>query len=112
MDKIKRNERLAAMTQILTASPNHIFTLSYFCDLFSTAKSTISEDIDLVSNSFDQFDLGRIETVAGAAGGVRQHRRYPDPRRIRHGLCGGAGSGQVDRRDRRECIRLLRPCPP
>ena len=71
MDKIKRNERLAVMTQILTASPNRIFTLSYFCDLFSTAKSSVSEDIAILGETMQRFRLGRVETVTGAAGGVR-----------------------------------------
>jgi len=71
MDKIKRNERLAVMTQILTASPNRIFTLSHFCELFSTAKSTISEDVAILQQTMQQFRLGKLETVTGAAGGVR-----------------------------------------
>lgn len=71
MDKIKRNERLAAMTQILTASPNHIFTLSHFCELFSTAKSTVSEDVAILQETMNRFQLGKLETVTGAAGGVR-----------------------------------------
>ena len=71
MDKIKRNERLAVMTQILTSSPNHIFTLSYFCDLFSTAKSTVSEDVAILQETMKNFRLGQLETVTGAAGGVR-----------------------------------------
>ena len=71
MEKIKRNERLAAMTAILTASPNQIFTLSYFCDLFSTAKSTVSEDAAILQETMKQCRLGRLETVTGAAGGVR-----------------------------------------
>lgn len=81
MDKIKRNERLGAMTRILTEMPNRIHTLGEFCELFGAAKSTISEDIDLVSNSFKQFDLGRIETVAGAAGGVR-YRAIPSAKKV------------------------------
>ena len=71
MEKIKRNERLAAMTAILTASPNQIFTLSYFCDLFFTAKSTVSEDVAILQETMKQFRLGQLETVTGAAGGVR-----------------------------------------
>ena len=71
MDKIKRNERLAVMTQILTASPNRIFTLSHFCELFSTAKSTVSEDVSILQGAMQQFRLGQLETVTGAAGGVR-----------------------------------------
>lgn len=71
MEKIKRNERIAAMTQILTASPNRIFTLSYFGDLFSAAKSTVSEDVAILQAAMRQFGLGQLETVTGAAGGVR-----------------------------------------
>lgn len=81
MDKIKRSERLGAMARILTETPNRIHTLGEFCDLFGSAKSTISEDIDLIGNSFAQFDLGKIETVAGAAGGVR-YRAIPSAKRI------------------------------
>ena len=43
MDKIKRNERLGALTRILMDTPNRIHTLSEFCELFGAAKSTISE---------------------------------------------------------------------
>ena len=71
MDKIKRNERIGAMSRILTAAPNHIFTLSHFCGMFDAAKSTISEDIELLRQVYRQFGLGEIETVTGAAGGVR-----------------------------------------
>ena len=85
MDKIKRNERLGAMTRILTDTPNRIHTLSEFCALFGAAKSTVSEDIDLISASFERFDLGRIETVAGAAGGVR-YRAISSPEKVRRVL--------------------------
>ena len=85
MDKIKRNERLGAMTRILTDTANRIHTLGEFCEMFGAAKSTISEDIDLVSASFRQFDLGLIETVAGAAGGVR-YRAMPSMDRCRRVL--------------------------
>ena len=76
MDKIKRNERLGALTRILMDNPNRIHTFNEFCELFGAAKSTISEDIDLISASLERFDLGRVETVAGAAGGVR-YRAIP-----------------------------------
>ena len=83
MDKIKRNERLGAMTKILTDTPNRIHTLGEFCELFGAAKSTISEDIDLVAAAFERFDLGRVETVAGAAGGVR-YRAIPSREKVRN----------------------------
>ena len=71
MDRIRRNERLAAMTRILVESPNKIFTLGTFCDMFGAAKSTLSEDIDILRGVFSQFHLGQLDTVTGAAGGVR-----------------------------------------
>ena len=70
MDRLKRNERLGAMSRILTSSPNRIYTLSHFADLFGAAKSTVSEDVSILSDTFRQFDLGQMITVAGAAGGV------------------------------------------
>ena len=71
MDRIRRNERMAALTKIVTASPNRIYTLSHFCDLFGTAKSTMSEDIDILREVLSRFELGKLDTVTGAAGGVR-----------------------------------------
>ena len=81
MDKIKRNERLGAMTRILTDTPNRIHTLGEFCEMFGAAKSTISEDIDIISRSLAKFTDGRVETLAGASGGVR-YRMIPGRKRI------------------------------
>lgn len=71
MQKIKRNERIGAMIKILSDTPNRIYTLTYFSDLFDAAKSTISEDIDIARDIMEEFKLGRLETITGAAGGVR-----------------------------------------
>ncbi|MFY9176594.1 MAG: pur operon repressor [Caldicoprobacterales bacterium] len=71
MGKIRRNERIGAMVKILSSHPNKIFTLNNFSELFQTAKSTISDDLVIIKEIFDKFKLGHIETVVGAAGGVR-----------------------------------------
>ncbi len=71
MDKIRRNERMTAMMKILAGAPNRIFTLNSFCEMFGSAKSTMSEDVDLLREVCRSFDLGEVETVTGAAGGVR-----------------------------------------
>ena len=71
MEKIRRNERMSVMMRFLSAHPNRIFTLSGFCEMFGSAKSTMSEDIDLLRATAEAFDLGKIDTVTGAAGGVR-----------------------------------------
>ncbi len=71
MEKIRRNQRIGTMVNILCNNPNKIFTLNYFSEMFQTAKSTISDDIDIIRELFNRFELGEIETVIGAAGGVR-----------------------------------------
>ena len=81
MDRIKRNERLSAMGRILTASPNRVFSLSHFTELFGAAKSTVSEDLSILADAFEQFDLGRVITLPGAAGGV-MFRAIPSKRKI------------------------------
>ena len=82
MDRIKRSERLGALAAALMSSPNRIHTLGTFCELFGAAKSTVSEDIELLRASFEAFDQGELTTVAGAAGGVR-YRATVSPERTR-----------------------------
>ena len=82
MDKVRRNERMAAMINVLAGRPNKIVTLNSFSELFGTAKSTLSEDVNLLQNVVNTFDLGQVETVAGAAGGVR-YRPTVSPEKAR-----------------------------
>lgn len=70
MEKLHRNERISTMMKILADNPNRIMTLSSFCDLFGTAKSTMSEDVDILQKTVRRFDLGEVGTVTGASGGV------------------------------------------
>ena len=70
MEKIRRNERMSVMMKILSGAPGRMFPLNYFCELFGAAKSTVSEDIDALRRVTRDFDLGEVETVTGAAGGV------------------------------------------
>ena len=58
MDKIKRNERLSVIARLLTDTPNRIHTLGEFCELFGAAKSTVSEDVDLVAEALPR--AGRV----------------------------------------------------
>lgn len=71
MSKFKRNERIAAITQILVSKPNKVITLTHFTELFLSSKSTISEDLVIVKDIFESQKLGKIETITGAAGGVK-----------------------------------------
>ena len=71
MEKINRNERIAVLLKRLTDSPGEILTLGSFTEMLNSAKSTISEDIDMVQNLLSKLDVGSIETISGAQGGVR-----------------------------------------
>ena len=68
---MKRTERVGAIIKILSENPNKLYSLSYFCDLFHAAKSSISEDIQSAKQILESIHLGLIETTAGAGGGVK-----------------------------------------
>lgn len=68
---MKRAERLVAITQVLMAKPNVLIPLTILVERFGAAKSTISEDLLAVKETFQLSRQGYIETVPGAAGGVR-----------------------------------------
>ena len=59
------------MTQMLMKSPNKSLALSTFCETFDTAKSTASEYLDIIRTAMKRFRFGTLETLPGAAGGVR-----------------------------------------
>lgn len=69
--KLRRGERMVVMAYHLLNAPHRLFSLGTFVDLLSAAKSTISEDLGFMRSAFERFQLGKVETLAGAAGGVR-----------------------------------------
>jgi purine operon repressor len=73
----------------LMAEPNRLHSLSDFTASLGAAKSTISEDLALLRNVIERFRLGHLETVTGAAGGVRYRpARTPEQiHRLVDGLC-------------------------
>lgn len=71
MEKFSRNSRVAIITKLLSENPNRIMSLNTFAEMFHAAKSTISEDILIVRETLERFGEGRVETIAGAAGGVK-----------------------------------------
>lgn len=68
---MKKNERVCAITKILTDNPNRLLTYNYFCQLFDASKTSVCEDVAIVKNALENLEMGKIETVPGAAGGVR-----------------------------------------
>ncbi|MBI4277164.1 MAG: pur operon repressor [Armatimonadetes bacterium] len=71
MGRLRRGERMVVMAQTLTAQPYKVWPLGAFMEKLGAAKSTISEDLTFMKAVFERFHLGRVETLAGAAGGVR-----------------------------------------
>ena len=68
---MKRAQRACVITQILTENPNRDYPLAYFADRFGCAKSSVSEDLQVVRQAVEEAGLGYVETNAGAKGGVR-----------------------------------------
>ncbi len=71
MEKYKRNERIGAIIKILGDNPSKVITYNYFSELFTAAKSSISEDILVVKKTIENLKMGKVETITGAAGGVK-----------------------------------------
>lgn len=69
--KLKRSERLIDMTQLLLAHPHQLLSLTDFSQRYNSAKSSISEDLTIIKKTFESQGIGRIETISGAAGGVK-----------------------------------------
>jgi len=62
---------MVAIAYRLFHEPHKLFSLGLFADALGAAKSTVSEDVAALRQVCEMLELGRIETLAGAAGGVR-----------------------------------------
>ncbi|MCJ1908462.1 pur operon repressor [Planococcus ruber] len=77
--KWKRSERLVDMTHYLLEHPHKLIPLTYFSDLYESAKSSISEDLGIVKETFEEKGIGLLMTVPGAAGGVKYVPKLQKP---------------------------------
>ncbi len=69
--KTPRAERVADITHYLTENPRTLISLSFFANRYSSAKSSISEDITILKKTFKEHGFGLLKTIPGAAGGVK-----------------------------------------
>ncbi|MGM0899375.1 MAG: pur operon repressor [Bacillota bacterium] len=76
--KWKRSERLVDMTHYLLEHPHQLIPLTYFSDLYQSAKSSISEDLGIVKETFEEKGIGLLMTVPGASGGVKYVPKLKD----------------------------------
>lgn len=69
--KFRRSERLVDMTNYLLDNPSNLVPLTFFAERYGSAKSSISEDLTIIKETFEQRGIGMLITVPGAAGGVK-----------------------------------------
>ncbi|HDR3493988.1 pur operon repressor [Bacillus wiedmannii] len=69
--KIRRSTRLVDMTYYLLQNPRQLVSLTFFAERYQSAKSSISEDLVIIKQTFEQQGVGTLQTVPGAAGGVK-----------------------------------------
>ena len=69
--KFRRSERLVDMTNYLLENPSNLVPLTFFAERYGSAKSSISEDLTIIKETFEQRGIGLLITVPGAAGGVK-----------------------------------------
>lgn len=62
---------MVVIAHALLRAPHQLISLATFADLLGAARSTISEDLGFLRGVCERFGLGRVETLPGAAGGVR-----------------------------------------
>ena len=68
---MKRNIRMGIIIDELTNNPCKLYESKYFCEKFDIAKSSLSEDLALISEVFEESGTGRIISTSGAGGGFK-----------------------------------------
>jgi len=66
------------MTHYLLEHPQQLIPLTYFAEAYEAAKSSISEDLVIVKETFEEKGIGLLQTVPGAAGGVKYIPKMTD----------------------------------
>ncbi len=68
---MKRSERVSIITKILSDNPCKLYNLKFFCQLLNASKTSISEDLQAVKSALSHMQIGTLETIAGAGGGIQ-----------------------------------------
>lgn len=67
---MKRSNRLVAITNYFLSNPHKLVQLSYFSGKYTSSKSSISEDLDIVDDMFRYEGIGFLKRLSGASGGA------------------------------------------
>lgn len=73
---MKRSDRLVGITNYILEHPLELISLPFFSSRYDAAKSSISEDIAIINNMFSHEKIGYLESISGAAGGIRYIPNY------------------------------------
>ena len=68
--KLRRSDRMVVISNYLLNHPYELTSLNTFAEKYESAKSSISEDIVIIKRAFEEIEIGTIETISGAGGGV------------------------------------------
>lgn len=68
---VRRSDRLVRLTQMFLEKPHTFMSLSELAGRLGAAKSSLSEDLAILRSAFEEQGLGTLETLTGAAGGIR-----------------------------------------
>ena len=63
--KWKRSERLVDMTRHLLEYPHELIPLTFFSERYTAAKSSISEDLTIVKETFEEKGTGKLSDDVG-----------------------------------------------
>ena len=61
---------MVVISNYLINNPYKLTSLNTFAEKYESAKSSISEDIVIIKSAFEEIEIGHIQTVTGAGGGV------------------------------------------
>ncbi|SFD72968.1 purine operon repressor, PurR [Lentibacillus persicus] len=67
---MKRSDRLVSLTNYFLENPRKHTSLPFFSEKYAAAKSSISEDLDIVDRVMREEGHGHLQTIPGASGGV------------------------------------------
>lgn len=69
-NEIKKKWTDDKISNYLINHPYELTSLNTFAEKYESVKSSISEDIVIIKRAFEEMEIGNIETITGAGGGV------------------------------------------
>lgn len=80
---MKRSDRLIGMTHYILEHPLELISLPFFSSRYDVAKSSISEDLAIINRMLKKEGVGYLESVSGAAGGIRYLPQYDEDKSLK-----------------------------